>query len=257
MSVSDASVHAGERLRRLLDDVRPAGRAPWTVAETAAATGVPAGTIRALCAGTGTAGEGQFAALAAHFLVPAEHLTGDGPEHRARERVARRLRRLFRDIYPAWRGPWSPEEMAGVCGVPVEDLRRMLAGAPPAGGGFAARLDQLCRRTSPATGRPWSNREVGTAIGRSGQYIGNLRAGVNEPGLPVATGLSRLFEVSVAYFADGPCELLAGHFRVTEAYLTDPGDSAEVHRVEASLCRMIAVRRELEPCGHDPLEDTG
>jgi transcriptional regulator with XRE-family HTH domain len=169
--------------------------------------------------------------------------TDSNAEERAR-RVARRLGLLFADIYPAGRGPWSHQEVAAECGVPVEDIARLCAGEPVDGDCFATRLDRLCRRVSPATGRPYSNREVGAAIGKSGQYIGNLRAGVNEPGLPVATELSRFFGVSVSYFVHGPIMLVAQHFRVPEAYLTAEEGSPTVREVEDSLRTLIALRDE-------------
>lgn len=235
---------AAARLRTLFGGVHPAGRGPWTTAEAAEATGLPDALVRGLCAGTAEPDDAQLAALARHFRVPAGFLTGDGEAHRAWRRTARRLTLLFSDIYPAGRGPWTPEEVADASGVPVEDVRRVCAGAPPAGATFAARLDQLCLRTSPATGRPYSNREVGAAVGKSGQYIGNLRAGVNEPGLPVATELARFFGVSVAYFVNGPIALVAGHFRVAEVYLTAPDDSPAVREIEDSLRTLIALRDE-------------
>jgi transcriptional regulator with XRE-family HTH domain len=169
--------------------------------------------------------------------------TGTNAEHHA-QRVARRLRLLFADIYPAGRGPWTHQEVAEASGVPVEDIRRLCSGEPLVGDGFASRLDQLCLRTSPATGKPYSNREVGAAIGKTGQYIGNLRAGVNDPGLPVATELARHFGVSVSYFAHGPVTLVAQHFRVPVAYLTADDDSLSVREVEDSLRTLIALRDE-------------
>ncbi|MDI5971588.1 helix-turn-helix transcriptional regulator [Streptomyces sp. SL13] len=232
------------RLRTLFDGVHPAGRGPWTARETAEATGVPACLVNRLCAGTATADDDQLAALARHFRVPEDYLTSDGAEHRAWRRTARRLTLLFSDIYPAGRGPWTHEEVARASGVPVEDVRRMCAGAPTAGDTFAARLDQLCLRISPVTGRPYSNREVGAAVGKSGQYIGNLRAGVNEPGLPVATELAKFFDVSVSYFVNGPIALVAGHFRVAEVYLTADDDSPAVREIEDSLRTLIALRDE-------------
>jgi transcriptional regulator with XRE-family HTH domain len=171
-------------------------------------------------------------------------MSTDGTVEERARRVARRLRLLFADIYPAGRGPWTHQEVADACGVPVEDITRLCSGEPLHGDGFAGRLDRLCRRTSPTTGRPYSNREVGAAIGRTGQYIGNLRAGLNEPGLPVATELSRFFGVPVSYFVHGPLTLVAQHFRVPEEYLTAEEDSPTVREVEDSLRTLIALRDE-------------
>lgn len=169
--------------------------------------------------------------------------TGSDDLKRAR-RMARRLCLMFADIYPAGRGPWSRQEVAEECGVPVEDIERLCAGRPVDGDTFATRLDRLCHRISPATGRPYSNREIGAAIGKSGQYLGNLRAGTNEPGLPVATELARFFGVSVSYFVHGPVMLVARHFRVPEEYLTAEDDSPTVREVEDSLRTLIALRDE-------------
>ncbi len=237
------------RLRTLFDAIHPAGRGPWTPVEVAESSGVPVEDIRRLCAAAPLEGGARQAALlglARHFRVPPWFLTeaDDSPAILAWQRTARRLRLLLADIYPAGRGPWTAVEVAESSGVPVEDIRRLCAAAPLEGGCFAARLDQLCLRTSPATGRPYSNREVGAAVGRSGQYIGNLRAGVNEPGLPVATALARFFGVSVSYFVHGPVELVARHFRVAEVYLTADDDSPVVREIEDSLRTLIALRDE-------------
>ncbi len=248
----DAEDHAGcvaRRLRMLFANVHPAGRGPWTYEEVAEAGGLAVRDVRRLCAGgapAGCAAGTLLPLLARHFRVPQEYLTecDDSPVVRERCRTARRLNLLFADIYPAGRGPWTYEEVAEAGGVPVEDIRRLCAGAPLDGDTFAARLDQLCLRTSAVTGRPYSNREVGSAVGKSGQYIGNLRAGVNEPGLPVATELARFFGVSVSYFVHGPIELVARHFRVAEVYLTADDDSPAVREIENSLRTLIALRDE-------------
>lgn len=244
--------HAGcvaRRLRMLFTDIHPAGRGPWTHKEVAEASGVSVRDVRRLCAGIIPAdcpSCDPLPPLARHFRVPQVYLTAsdDSPALCVWQRTARRLNLLFADIYPAGRGPWTHEEAAEASGVPVEDIRRMCAGAPLDGDTFSARLDQLCLRTSPVTGRPYSNREVGTAVGKSGQYIGNLRAGVNEPGLPVATELARFFGVSVSYFVHGPIELVARHFRVAEGYLTAADDSPVVREIEDSLRTLIALRDE-------------
>lgn len=242
------AVRAARRLCVLFADVHPAGRGPWTYEEAAEGSGVPLEDVRALCAGTAApeVRDARLPLLARHFRVPPDYLTADdaAPRIRSWQRTARRLRLLVADIYPAGRGPWTYEEVAEGSGVPVEDVRRMCAGAPLEGDTFAARLDQLCLRTSPVTGRPYSNREVGTAVGKSGQYIGNLRAGVNEPGLPVATELARFFGVSVSYFVHGPVGLVAGHFRVAEVYLTADDDAPTVREIEDSLRTLIALRDE-------------
>ncbi len=248
-NVEDRAESVARRLRMLFADIHPAGRGPWTHEEVAEAGGIPLGEVRRLCAGTpsaGTASNTLLPPLARHFRVPEAYLTegDDSPAIRGWQRTARRLNLLFADIYPAGRGPWTYEEVAKCSGVPVEDIRRLCAGAPLDGDTFAARLDQLCLRTSPVTGRPYSNREVGTAVGKSGQYIGNLRAGVNEPGLPVATELARFFGVSVSYFVHGPVELVARHFRVAEIYLTADADAPAVREIEDSLRTLIALRDE-------------
>jgi transcriptional regulator with XRE-family HTH domain len=253
MSVSgNGEARAGcvaRRLRTLFTDIHPAGRGPWTHAEVAEASGVPVEVIRRMYVGTPSECcpfARCLGPLARHFRVPEAYLTrsDDSPLIRSWGRTARRLNLLLTDIYPAGRGPWTHAEVAEASGVPVEDIRRMCAGAPLDGDTFAARLDQLCLRTSPVTGRPYSNREVGAAVGKSGQYIGNLRAGVNEPGLPVATELARFFGVSVSYFVHGPVELVARHFRVAEVYLTADDDSPAVREIEDSLRTLIALRDE-------------
>ena len=236
------------RLRTLFAEIHPAGRGPWTEQEVAASAGVPPEAVRRLCAGTAPQAlvDGTLLSIARHFRVPQWYLTAaeDAPAIQTFARTAGRLNLLFSDIYPAGRGPWTRQEVAESSGVPVESLRRMCAGTPLDGDTFAARLDQLCLRTSPATGRPYSNREVGAAVGKSGQYIGNLRAGINEPGLPVATDLARFFRVSVSYFVHGPVELVARHFRVAQVYLMADDDSPAVRKIEESLRTLIALRDE-------------
>jgi transcriptional regulator with XRE-family HTH domain len=252
MSASGSAENRGDRvagrLRTLFTRLHPAGRGPWTDREVAESTGLPVEEIRRLCSGAPPERpyEQVLPPLARHFRVPEAFLADseDSPAIRAWTRMARRVNLLLRDIYPAGRGPWTHEEVAESSGVPVEDIRRMSAGAPLADGSFASRLDQLCLRVSPVTGRPYSNREVGAAVGKSGQYIGNLRAGVNEPGLPVATELARFFHVSVSYFVQGPIELVARHFRVAEVYLTADDDSPTVREIEDSLRTLIALRDE-------------
>ncbi|GGO90621.1 helix-turn-helix transcriptional regulator [Wenjunlia tyrosinilytica] len=255
------------RLDRLFLRTSPATGKPYSNREAGAAVGRSAPYIGGLRSGAGEPEESVVPELARFFGVSAAYLLGgpigplaqhfrvrpaflteddDAPDVRAWQRMARRLRLLFADIYPAGRGPWTHLEVAEACGVPVEDVRRLCAGAPLEleGGAFAARLDQLCLRTSPATGKPYSNREVGAAVGKSGQYMGNLRAGVNEPGLPVASELAAFFGVSVSYFVHGPIKLVAQHFRVAEVYLTADDDSPAVREIEDSLRTLIALRDE-------------
>jgi hypothetical protein len=251
MSVSggaeDRAGRLARRLGTLFREVHPAGRGPWSPEEAAEGAGVPVADVHRLGAGRAGADGADSALLpplARHFRVPPAYLTAaeDAPEALVWQRTARRLRLLLAEVYPAGRGPWSPEEVAAASGVPVEDVRRMCAGVPPYGDSFADRLDQLCLRTSPAGGKPYSNREVGAAVGKSGQYIGNLRAGVNEPGLPAATDLARFFGVSVAYFVHGPVELVAGHFRVPPPYLTADDDSPAVREARDALRTLVALR---------------
>ncbi len=250
MSVgSNAEEHAlrvARRLRVLFSELHPAGRGPWTRAEVADSCRLPVSAVDDLCAGRPPVADAHLLAVARHFRVDPVCLTADDGDPRisAWQRTARRLNLLFSDIYPAGRGPWTHEEVAEAGGVPVEDVRRMCVGAPLADAGFAARLDQLCLRVSPATGKPYSNREVGAAVGKSGQYIGNLRGGVNEPGLPVAIALARFFGISVEYFVQGPVTLVARHFRVPEVYLTEEDDTPAVREIEDSLRTLIALRDE-------------
>lgn len=248
-NAQDRAGRVARRLRTLFDDIHPDGRGPWSQEEAAETSGIAVADIRRVCAGSAPA-DGHCQALlpplARHFRVPPAYLTDadDAPAFSSWQRTARRLNLLLADIYPAGRGPWTHEEVAEGSGVPVEDIRRMCAGAPLDGDTFAARLDQLCLRTSPVTGRPYSNREVGSRVGKSGQYIGNLRAGVNEPGLPTATELACFFGVSVSYFVHGPVELVAGHFRVAPVYLTADDASPAVREIEDSLRTLIALRDE-------------
>jgi transcriptional regulator with XRE-family HTH domain len=246
-STAEERAHClARRLSVLFCDIHPAGRGPWTPREVAEACRIPLEEIEPARAGRPVPDEEAVKALARHFRVPLGWLTADddAPQVRAWQCMARRLRLLFADIYPAGRGPWSHQEVAEASGVPVEDIRRMCAGAPLDGNGFAARLDQLCLRVSPVSGKPYSNREVGAAVGKSGQYIGNLRAGLNEPGLPAATELAAFFGVSVSYFVHGPVGPVAQHFRVAEVYLTADDDSPVVREIENSLRTLIALRDE-------------
>ncbi|PWI41881.1 helix-turn-helix transcriptional regulator [Streptomyces sp. ICBB 8177] len=249
-SADRPALRVARRLRSLFRAVHPAGRGPWTQEEVAESTGVPAEVIRRLCDAEASDApdptDDQLKSVARHFRVPVEFLTlpDDSPQVRAWTCVSRRMNLLFADIYPAGRGPWTHEEVAESSGVPVETIRRLCVGAPLNGDTFAVRLDQLCQRISPATGKPYSNREVGAAVGKSGQYIGNLRAGTNEPGLPVAAELARFFGVSLSYFVHGPKELVARHFRVSEVYLTAEDDSPAVQEIEQSLRTLIALRDE-------------
>ena len=234
------------RLRALFADVHPAGRGPWTPQEVAESCRLPLAEVERLLTGAELADEAAVGAVARHFRAAEEWLTApeDAPLIGTAQRLARRLNLLFSDIYPAGRGPWTHQEVAEAAGVPVEEIRRMCAAVPPAGDAFAARLDQLCLRISPATGRPYSNREVGAAVGKSGQYIGNLRAGLNEPGLPVATALAHFFDVGLPYFVHGPVRPVAQHFLVAEVYLTAEDDSPAVREIEDSLRMLIALRDE-------------